>query len=68
MGGGDSVGTGTNCEANEAPGSNDRSPLANAQGMAAGAGTVTVDVGGAHVEQHIDACEHSSPCSCPHWS
>ncbi len=67
-GGGDSGGIGTSRGVNEVMGSNQEVAVANPLGMAGGAGTLTVAVGGAHVEQHIDACEHSPPASCPHPS
>jgi len=67
-GGGDSVGMGTSCRANDVIGLNDGLAVAYPKVIAAGAGTVTVVVGGAHVEQHIDACEHSPPGLCPQES
>jgi hypothetical protein len=64
-GGGDSGGMGMSCGADDVIGSNQGVAVANPQGNTVGGGTLTVGVGGAHVEQHIDACEHSPPGSCP---
>jgi hypothetical protein len=68
--GGDSVGMGTSCGANDVIGSHEMLPVTNGKEMDSGAGTVTVAAGGAHVEQHIEGCEHSppSPCPQPSWS
>jgi hypothetical protein len=39
--------------------------VANGTTTAIGAGTVTGEVGGAQVEQHIDPCEQSLGFPCP---
>jgi len=58
-GGGDSAGIGTGLDASSPPATSGVKHAASIAGAAAGKGRLTLDVGGDHVEQHIEAFEQS---------